>query len=71
MEAKLQRLVDKRQVLAGQVEGLIGQIPGCGGFSSDMTATFNDLTQQERTLLIWMQQARGTNNPDDDGFTDV
>jgi hypothetical protein len=71
IEAKLDRLVGKRDVLVASIESEIDKIPGCGGFTTETPDTFNQLTASARELMFWVQQARGTDNPTDEGFTDI
>ena len=71
IEAKLDRLVGKRDALVATIQSELDKIPGCTGFTTETADTFNQLTASARELMFWVQQARGTDNPDDDGFTDT
>jgi hypothetical protein len=70
IEAKLDRLVGKRDALVATMQSELDKIPGCEGFTTETAGTFHQLTASGRELMFWVQQARGTDNPDDDGFTD-
>ena len=65
-------MVGKRDVLDASIQSELDKIPGCGGFTTETDDNFNQLTASGRQLLlVWTQQARATDNPDDDGFTDI
>jgi hypothetical protein len=71
IETKIDRLVGKRDALVATIQSELDKIPGCAGFTTETADTFNQLTASARELMFWVQQARGTDNPDDDGFTDI
>jgi hypothetical protein len=58
LENKLSVLAGKRDALATQIQTQLDNVAGCSGFdSADMRDTFIHLSQQARTILLWLQQA--------------